>query len=140
MRLSEIITHGVVTVRPDQSAEEAQVLMRVLGIHHLVVVEHRNIRGVLSASDLTGEQQERPVADFMKPMPTAEPRTTLRRAANLLRSLQARCLPIAEDGHLIGIVTLGDVLDMLGGERQPERANGRRTPSGRRSKKDVHQS
>ena len=45
---------------------------------------------------------------------TALPTTSVRQAANLLRARTIGCLPILDDGKLVGIVTLTDLLEMLG--------------------------
>lgn len=45
---------------------------------------------------------------------TAEPETSLRQAADLMRKLLIGCLPVLEDDELVGIVTVTDVLDELG--------------------------
>jgi acetoin utilization protein AcuB len=47
------------------------------------------------------------------PVATAAPDTTVREAANLLRGRHIGCLPIVEDGRLVGIVTVADLLDLL---------------------------
>src|SRR5690606_4597333 len=59
---------------------------------------------------------------------SAEPKTTLRQAANLMRARRVGCLPVLEDDELVGIVTATDVLDELGrGSSRPEGRATRRT-------------
>jgi acetoin utilization protein AcuB len=48
------------------------------------------------------------------PVVTARPETTLRQAANLLRGRTIGCLPVLEEGRLLGIVTTTDLLELIG--------------------------
>ena len=48
------------------------------------------------------------------PAVTAGATTTVREAANLLRGRTIGCLPILEEGKLVGIVTTTDLLELLG--------------------------
>jgi len=50
------------------------------------------------------------VRDWMTPDPvTIDPRTTLPEANRLMKECNIRRLPVVENGHLVGIVTLGDI-------------------------------
>jgi CBS-domain-containing membrane protein len=40
--------------------------------------------------------------------------TTIRQAANLLRGRTIGCLPVMEDSKLVGIVTVTDLLELVG--------------------------
>ena len=40
--------------------------------------------------------------------------TTVRRAANLMRGRTIGCLPVVERGRLVGILTVSDLLELLG--------------------------
>jgi len=44
----------------------------------------------------------------------ATPQMTERQAANLLRGRSIGCLPVLDDGKLVGIVTITDLLEILG--------------------------
>jgi CBS domain-containing protein len=69
---------------------------------------------------------------------SAQPTTTLRKAANLMSGNTIGSLPVLEDGELVGIVTATDVLDALGRgatrpTRRPEPRTLRMTESRRRA-------
>ena len=93
MRVSEVMTAGVQTVRPGTPAATARERMRSKAIHHLLVKEGTEIVGVLSARDLargtrTGTRAKRVVvADFMTPRvvtlgpPTPAPQIALAQSA-----------------------------------------------------------
>jgi acetoin utilization protein AcuB len=120
MRVAEIMTRGVLTVRPTAPAGEAYELMQRKRIHHLVVTDGSNVLGVLSERDAGGRagasvRAKSTVADLMTPhVVTIAPAETIRRAAGLMRGRTIGCIPVVDDGRLVGIVTVSDLLDLLG--------------------------
>ena len=55
------------------------------------------------------------VADLMTPDPvTVDAQATVRQAANLIRGRTIGCLPITEGDRVVGIVTVSDLLEVLG--------------------------
>jgi CBS domain-containing protein len=52
MRVTEIMSTALVSVTPDQPIDECLRLMEQHGIYHLLVVDDRGFRGMLSVSDL----------------------------------------------------------------------------------------
>lgn len=120
MRLMEIMTTDVKTATPNEDAERAFQRMRNQRIHHLVVMDGRRVLGVVSERDLGGAKGKavrdgRLVSELMTEQAvTASPTTTVRQAANLLRARTIGCLPVLEGGKLAGIVTLTDLLELLG--------------------------
>jgi CBS domain-containing protein len=68
------------------------------------------------------------VADLMSDdVVSVEDTDTVRDAANLMRGRGFRCLPVMRKGRLVGIVTISDLLVLLG------RGIDRPSPSGRRN-------
>jgi len=125
MTLSTIMNVNVQTVKPGTPAANAREKMRAKKIHHLVVEEGDAVVGVLSARDLgsTARRGQPPrkllVGDFMtRRVVTAGPKTSLHRAANLMRGHSIGCLIVVEGGRALGIVTVADVLDHLGEPRR----------------------
>ena len=120
MRLQDIMNTKVETILATEPADRAWERMRNRGIHHLVIIHGGKPVGVVSAQDLGGargaqSRQGKIVAHFMSPnMISAGPRATVRQAANLLRGYGVGCLPVMDDGKLVGIVTVSDLLDLIG--------------------------
>lgn len=120
MRLMEIMTTDVRTAAPQEDAEKAFQRMRTQRLRHLVVMDGRRVVGVLSERDLGGPRgaavrRAKKVGELMsEQVVTASPTTTVRQAANLLRARTVGCLPVLDEGKLAGIVTLTDLLELLG--------------------------
>lgn len=113
MRVSDLMSKNVVVVPAGRSASDALAEMRRRRIHHLVVVDAGSAVGVVSDRDLDGT--ERPVREVMSDaVVTARPTTTVKEAANLMRGHTIGCLPVFAGKRLVGIVTVTDLLDMIG--------------------------
>jgi len=120
MRVLEVMTEGVKTVPPTMSAGQAWEIMRQLGIRHLVVTRGRDVIGVLSERDAGGRsgaviRAGRTVADLMTgQVASVTPTDTVRSVSNLMRGRSIGCVPVVDRGRLVGLVTLSDLLELLG--------------------------
>lgn len=129
MRVADVMTRGVKTAEPGERAEAAWNRMRSFGIHHLVVVDDTGVVGVLSERDLGGRngaavRAAKTVADLMTPgVVAAAPDDSIRRVANRMRGRSIGCVPVMEGRKLRGILTVSDILDLVG--RGTERPVGR---------------
>ena len=119
MKVSEIMSVGVQSVRPGTPLATARDRMRTRKIHHLLVLEDAEIRGVLSLRDLAargrmGRAPKLTGAEAMSPrVVTVAPDTSVRRAANMMRGHSIGCLIVVEAGAPVGIVTLADLLERV---------------------------
>ena len=120
MRVFEVMTEGVQTVPPTMPAAEAWELMRRKRIHHLVVVRNADVVGILSDRD-TGSgvgadvRAQKTVAELMtRDVVTVGPTDTIRALANAMRGRTIGCAPVVEGKRLVGIVTVSDLLRLLG--------------------------
>lgn len=118
MRVAEIMTMGVQTVPATMPAAQAGELMKRKRFHHLIVTEGSNVVGVLSDRDVRsggGVRARALVAELMtSPVVTIDPDATMQRAANVMRGRTIGCIPVVEDGRLVGIVTVSDLLELVG--------------------------
>jgi CBS domain-containing protein len=110
--------------------------MKSLRIRHLVVLDGRDVAGVVSSRDLDamGLSVGGPsVQDVMTyPAMAVGPDATIRKAANLLRGRTMGCLPVMDEGRLVGILTTTDLLELLGrGAERPIARATRRVMKGR---------
>ncbi|MCG8965356.1 MULTISPECIES: CBS domain-containing protein [Streptomyces] len=115
----DVMTPGVVAVRPDSSLVEAAQLMRTQNIGDVVVADGQDVVGVLTDRDIT----VRAVADGIDPMAvsvrtvctpdplTVSPGDPVADAVTLMREHAVRRLPVVEDGLPVGMVSLGDLAE-----------------------------
>ena len=119
MRVWEVMTDGAQTVPPSMAAAAAREVMRRNRIHHLIVKRGSQIVGVISDRDLGGRagtvQPNDTVADLMTAdVATAQRTDTVRQAAKRMQGRVIGCLPVLEGDRLVGIVTISDLLRLLG--------------------------
>ncbi|MCE9636599.1 MAG: CBS domain-containing protein [Planctomycetes bacterium] len=147
MRISEVMTKNVATVTPSISADDAWREMRDRRIHHLVVMKGGAVLGVVSERDLGGRagaavRRGATVESLMsRGAVTAAPDDTVRQAANQMRGRSLGCLPVVSGKRLVGILTVSDVLELVGrGVQRPIERGTRRSLSRRGPGRDAHHS
>jgi acetoin utilization protein AcuB len=133
--VEEVMHRGVVIVSPDVALAEAYRILQDGGFRHLPVTDGEALVGVITDRDLrlaTSRLADRPftpdarVGDVMSvPVSTAHPRDPVELAARTMRDERIGCLPVVEDGALVGIVTVTDLIDAF------LAVTGARRPSGR---------
>jgi acetoin utilization protein AcuB len=108
------MTRNPITITPTESLATAQEKMRAGEFRHLPVVEGERLVGILSDRDLRihwGHFKETRVTGAMTDDPeTAAPTSTVAEAAERMLGRKLDSLPVVEDGRLVGIITLSDVL------------------------------
>ncbi len=109
---------NVVTTRPDQSIREAIALLAQYNIGALVVVDEANRPvGILSERDITRALARdenilsKSVSELMtKNVITGLPQDDIISVANTMTEKRIRHIPIVEQGKLVGIISIGDVV------------------------------
>jgi len=121
MRIQEIMSTTIHSVPPAMAAEEAWEFMHTKGVRHLIVKDGAQVVGVFSDSDAGGRsgaavRRDVRVNDLMdRHIVRVGPNDTLRKAANLMRGHLIGCLPVIDRQRLVGVVTIADILDVVGG-------------------------
>ena len=128
MTIRELMTGGLITVRPDTSVRQARDLLAKEKIRHLLVtgpggalagiVTDRDIRlnlpsraTSLSAQEITHLLSRLTVDEIMtRSVVTIGPDRPAREGAQLMLDHKIGALPVLDDGHLIGIITETDIL------------------------------
>jgi CBS domain-containing protein len=113
-------------VRPDDSVLEAITLMAKLGIGALVVAEDDKLVGILSERDyarkiiLHGKHSgETRVAEIMtSEVVTGTLDTTAQQGLAMMTNGFFRHLPILEDGKMVGLVSIGDLVKAVIADQQ----------------------
>lgn len=117
MKVRDIMTKNPETVSPGTFIGDVAMLMRDLDVGVVPVVNNGNLMGVITDRDITIRVTasglnpfEVTVQDFISPNPiSVSPDDDLEQARQLMSEHQIRRILVAEDGKLVGIVSLGDV-------------------------------
>ena len=117
MQIAERMTANPIVVRLGDSLQTAWLIMQAEGLKHLPVVERKRVLGVVTDRDLrehSGRLEETLVESVMTADPvTITPGTSIEEAASLMLVKRIGCLPVVEEGSLVGIVTITDLLRAL---------------------------
>ena len=125
MSLERICGKAVVTIAADATVLDAAKLMQSNHVGCLVVIDGSRPSGILTDRDIVLKliaRERKPTETAVKEIMTANPTMVnvnyeLRDAVRLMRSSGVRRLPIVDEHrHLLGIVTMDDVLTALGAE------------------------
>jgi CBS domain-containing protein len=108
----------LVTIRPEEDIATAVTLMADHNIGALLVVdESEHLVGILSERDVVRQAAsdrhvfDLPVADVMtQKVIVALPSDDLMSVAHTMTEKRFRHLPIMQDGKLLGMISIGDVL------------------------------
>ena len=133
MRVGEIGRRDVVTVAPDATVADITDTMYHQQVGSVVITDGEELAGILTDRDLVielfAEDSERNLFDGEVPLEavtakdlmttdplTVSPNDELPTAIAQMNDAITRRLPIVEDGRVVGIVTLDDLLVHLAGE------------------------
>lgn len=109
---------GVLSVAPSDSVYDAVKLMSDKGIGALLVMEGGKIAGIVTERDyarkivLMGRSsKDTPVRDIMTfPVMYVRPDQTNEECMALMTDNRLRHLPVMDDGRLVGLVSIGDLV------------------------------
>ena len=134
MFVRDCMTHKPVTLRPDSDPLAGVAICKSGKFRHLPVVDAEGrVLGVVSRADLelflsksespgVMKRQHRVDQVEIREVPLLGPDYPLEEAANLMMEHKTSCLPVVEDGQLVGIVTETDLfkalLEVFSGQRK----------------------
>jgi CBS domain-containing protein len=110
---------SVVTIHPDATVERAVAVLRLRGIGALVVSDDgENVSGILSERDIVdalgrcgSELMAVRVCEIMtSPVVTCEPDDSVAELMAEMTNRRIRHFPVLENGRLVGIVSIGDLV------------------------------
>jgi CBS domain-containing protein len=115
-----LVTKGdnVVTIDHKQSVYDAILLMDTHHIGSLVVTDNGELVGVISERDyackviIRGKQSKTTNVDEIMSgkVVVARPETTINECMALMTGKHIRHLPVLDDGKLVGLISIGDVV------------------------------
>ena len=112
--------HRVVTIRPDAPLLIAAQQLKAMSVGALVVsADGRHVEGLLSERDVVIAFAEHPellarrkVSEVMRRDPVvADPQEDLATVIRAMTRRRQRQVPVLDGGHLVGVVSVGDLLN-----------------------------
>lgn len=119
------MTRGVLTISSDATLGDAAAKMAERAVGAVVILEGDTIAAILTERDVmkavgAGKDGSASVADWMTRHPdTIEPDDTTDHAATLMIHGGFRHLPVVEDGNVVGIVSIRDLMRVALDDRSP---------------------
>lgn len=126
--VATIMSREVLGVSPEKSLAEAAKKMSGGRVGAVVVLEGTTLRGILTERDVLravgeGRVEGTTVADWMTRDPeTIEPSESTEMAATLMIHGGFRHLPVVEDGTVIGVVSIRDLMRFVLDDAAPRGA------------------
>jgi CBS domain-containing membrane protein len=136
LKVRDVMTAQVTTLKRNDKLKLADDLMQLGRIRHLPILDDdgKQLAGILSQRDLFrgalaqalgyGQYAHRKLLDTFSikdvmttDVITTSPDTSLLDAARVLMERKIGCLPVVEDGRLVGIITEGDFVTMVARNR-----------------------
>jgi CBS domain-containing protein len=123
LSISEIMTHDLITVAPNDSLAKVNSIFVEFNIHHIPVIDKGNrLAGMITKEDLLRLTSVRPefsdrafekiaVKDIMTTrLVTLEAEDTVGLAADIFLANEFHAIPVLEEERLTGIVTTYDLI------------------------------
>ena len=106
---------------PDASVYDALLLLAEKNVGALLVLQEGELVGIISERDyarkvaLRGKASiETPVKEIMtEKVVTVSPQTTVEEAMALMTDKRIRHLPVVEEGKLVGVISIGDLVKSI---------------------------
>ena len=130
-KVSEILENKgamVLSVDSGENVFDAICLMSELNIGAVLVQDNDTISGIFTERDYLQKialkslsSKETKIGDVMtKPVISAEPNDSVQKCMETMTTCHCRHLPIVQNGKLLGIVSIGDLVKRLLDEKQTE--------------------
>jgi CBS domain-containing protein len=128
MRIGALVGGKATVVGPEATLGDAAEALVANGVGSLGVVSDRNLVGIITERDLVravaegADPEVEAVGSWMADAPDVfPPEVEVEEAARWLLEVGYRHMPVMDDGELLGIVSIRDILwAMVGGEQTGE--------------------
>ncbi|MBS1193964.1 MAG: putative signal transduction protein with domain [Methanomicrobiales archaeon] len=108
------MTPDVVSVEIPGNRDDVLKILKRTGISGVPVLKDRKIVGIITRKDMLRKSEETQLGLLMSPNPvTIHPDTPLGEAATLILKHRVRRLPVEEDGILVGILSVADLITAI---------------------------
>ncbi|HVP95332.1 MAG TPA: CBS domain-containing protein [Methanoregulaceae archaeon] len=114
MLVSDYMTSDVVNVEIPGNRDDVLKILKRTGISGVPVLKEGKLVGIITRKDLLRKAEETQLGLLMTPEPvTIAPGAPIGEAARLLASHNIRRLPVVEDGQLIGLISIADLIHAI---------------------------
>jgi CBS domain-containing protein len=114
MIVKNYMTSDVVHVEIPGNRDDVLKILKRTGISGVPVIKNKKIVGIITRKDLLRKPEETQLGLLMTAKPiTVAPDMEIAEAARLLVSRRIRRLPVVEDSHLVGLLSVADVIHAL---------------------------
>lgn len=118
VQVSEVMTRRPVVISPEKTVVDAAVLMRRHAIGSLLVMEDKDVKGIITLDDivyrLVAENKDVSKVKVIEAMSTGvisiKPTSDVNDAMELMNENNIKQLPVLTEGELVGFLTLKDIL------------------------------
>jgi CBS domain-containing protein len=118
----------LISIRPDASVLDAIKLMADKGIGSLVVTENDELKGIVTERDYARKviikgrsSKTTQVAEIMTvDVVTASSDLTVNKCMTMMTEKKCRHLPVVDDGELVGMISIGDLVQAIISDQQEE--------------------
>jgi CBS domain-containing protein len=108
------MTSDVVHVEIPGNRDDVLKILKRTGISGVPVVKNKKIVGIITRKDLLRKPEETQLGLLMTPKPVSiGPDADIRQAARLLVEHHVRRLPVVEEGHLLGLISVSDLIHAI---------------------------
>jgi len=130
MKLAALVGGSATVIGPEATLGDAAEALVADGVGSLGVVADRRLVGIITERDIVraiaagAESEEEDVASWMSDAPdTFAPEVDVEEAAAWLLEVGYRHMPVMEDGELLGIVSIRDILWAIIGSADPSKGS-----------------
>ncbi|ADC66383.1 CBS domain containing protein [Ferroglobus placidus DSM 10642] len=114
MKAKDVMTEDVIFIELPNTRDKVIELFKKHGISAVPVVKDGKLVGIITRKDILRKVEEDQVAFLMTPNPTTvTPDTDLKEVARILLDTHFRRLPVVENGKLVGIITVRDIIEKI---------------------------
>ena len=118
----------LISIVQDASVFDAIKLMADRGVGSLLVMEGRDLKGIVTERDyarkiiIKGRSSESTaVSEIMSTnIVTATPRQSVNDCMTLMTDRRIRHLPVVDDGEVVGLISIGDLVQAIISDQQEE--------------------
>jgi CBS domain-containing protein len=117
MKVRDVMTKSVATIRPDATIKDAAQLMQQHNVGSLPVVDSNGLVGIVTDRDIVvrniaagQDPMSTPVKNVMtSQVTTVTPEEDVHAISRMMSTRQIRRVPVVENQRLVGMVSLGDI-------------------------------